>query len=451
MEIEHVPRISLAPRRPAQQQRNLAIGDGVFRQIVVDAQRVAAAVAEVFAHGAAGVGRDVLERRRVGRTRLDDDRVAHGVVLFQRLDHLRDGRALLPNGDVNANHVGGALVDDGVDDDGGLPGLAVADEELALTAADGNHRINGLDSGLQRLVHRQPVHHPGRQALDGVEFLGGDGALVVGGLAERVDHAADQRFPDRDRHDALRALDDVAFLDFRVVAEEHRAHLVFLEVQRQARHLVREVEQLAGHHVVEAVDARHPVPHRNHCADFANGDRAVVTFDLFADDPCDLVRLKGRHRLSLRGRLKVEGRKSKVKSQARVPGHQPLAPALSDRQPLANRIQVAAHRTVVNAALDSGPDAPEEGRVRLKLQLHGLAGYLAEPRGERRALLGRQIRRGPDLDFHNPLAMVHGLPESHADSLKLREAIIPRKNPQKVRRGFGGPEVLENPVEQADL
>jgi hypothetical protein len=39
--------------------------------------------------------------------------------------------------------------------DGGLAGLAVADDQLALAAADGDReRVDGLEAGLHRLVHR---------------------------------------------------------------------------------------------------------------------------------------------------------------------------------------------------------------------------------------------------------------------------------------------------------
>src|SRR5699024_12876056 len=49
--------IGLAARRALQQQRDLAVGDGLLGQVVVDDQGVFATIAEVFAHGAAGVGR----------------------------------------------------------------------------------------------------------------------------------------------------------------------------------------------------------------------------------------------------------------------------------------------------------------------------------------------------------------------------------------------------------
>ena len=56
VEVEDVARVRLAARRPAQQQRQLAVRLGLLRQVVVDDERGLAVVHPVLAHGAAGVG-----------------------------------------------------------------------------------------------------------------------------------------------------------------------------------------------------------------------------------------------------------------------------------------------------------------------------------------------------------------------------------------------------------
>ena len=94
--------------------------------------------------------------RGVGRARRNHDGVFHGAVIFERLDHLRHGRTLLADRDVDADDVAALLVDDRVERDGGLAGLAVADDQLALAAADRNHAVDGLDAGLQRLLDALP-------------------------------------------------------------------------------------------------------------------------------------------------------------------------------------------------------------------------------------------------------------------------------------------------------
>ena len=141
-----------------------------------------------------------------------------------------------------------------------------------------------FEAGLQRLAHRHAVHHAGRQALDGAERLGDDRPLAVGRVAQRVHHAADQRLAHRHGHDALGPLDRVAFLDLGVIAQQHRADLVFFQVQRQPGHFVGKVEELAGHGVLQAVNARHTVADRDDRPDLADRDAAVVVLNLLADD-----------------------------------------------------------------------------------------------------------------------------------------------------------------------
>ena len=99
------------------------------------------------------------------------------------------------------------LVDDGVDRDGGLSCLAVADDQLALTAADRHHRVDRLEAGLQRLFHRLAIDDAGREALDRRELLRRDRPLAVDRLAERVHHAPEQLLADRHGDDAAGPLD----------------------------------------------------------------------------------------------------------------------------------------------------------------------------------------------------------------------------------------------------
>ena len=168
----------------------------------------------------------------------------------ERPHHLRDRRLLLADRVVDADHVLAALVDDRVDRDGGLARLAVADDQLALAAADRDHRVDRLQPGLHRLLDRRAIDDAGRDALDRHRLLRHDRALAVDRLAERVDDAADQLGADRHRDDPPGPLDRVPFLDLGVVAEEHRADALLFQVQRDPVDAVRELEHLAGHRVL---------------------------------------------------------------------------------------------------------------------------------------------------------------------------------------------------------
>ena len=244
---------------------------------------------EVLAHRAAGVGGDVLERRRVGGAGRDDDRVLHRAVVLERLDDLRDGRALLPDRDVDADDALPLLVDDRVDGDRGLAGLAVADDQLALAAADRDHRVDRLESRLHRLLDGLPVDDARRDPLDRVELRRLDRALAVERLAERVDDAADDGRADRDGDDPLRPADLVPLADLRRVAHEDAADVVLLEVQGEAEDVVRELQELAGHDLVEAVDAGDAVADGEDGPDLGGVDAAVEPGELRLDELRDFA------------------------------------------------------------------------------------------------------------------------------------------------------------------
>ena len=179
MEVEHVAGVRLAARRAAQQQRHLAIGLGLLREVVVDDERVLAVLHPVLAHGATGVRGEVLERRRVAGRGGDDDGVLERAVLAQRLDRLGDGGALLADRHVDALHAEATLVDDRVDGHGGLAGLAVADDQLTLATTDRRHRVDRLDAGLHRLVHGLTTHDARSLDLDAALDAADDVAKAV--------------------------------------------------------------------------------------------------------------------------------------------------------------------------------------------------------------------------------------------------------------------------------
>ena len=209
VQVEDVTRVGLTARRAAQQQGHGAVGVGLLREVVEDDEDVLALVHPLLADGRTGVRRQVLEAGRVGRRGGDDGRVLQRAGLFQRAAHGGDGGALLADGDVDAAdlllRVAGApvvaLVDDRVDGQGGLAGLAVTDDQLTLATADRGHRVDGLVAGLHRLVHRLTGHDARSLQLQGAAAGRLDLAEAVDRVAERVDDAAEVALADRDGED----------------------------------------------------------------------------------------------------------------------------------------------------------------------------------------------------------------------------------------------------------
>src|SRR4029079_18741403 len=124
--------------------------------------------------GRAGVRGQPLEAGRVRCRGRDDGGVGQRTGVLERLPDTGDGRALLPDRHVDAADLQvlvagfpvGLLVDDRVDADRGLAGLAVADDQLTLAAADRGHRVDGLDAGLQAFANALPLHNAGGLHLE---------------------------------------------------------------------------------------------------------------------------------------------------------------------------------------------------------------------------------------------------------------------------------------------
>ena len=136
---------------------------------------------------------------------------------------------------------------------------------------------------------RLPIHDARRDALDRLERPGGNRALAVDRLAQRVDDAPQQFLADRHRNDAAGALHHVAFFDFPELAQQHGADAVLFEVQRDAEHAVRELEHLARHGILDAVHTGNPVSDRHDTADFGDIDVDGVASDLLANDFGDFL------------------------------------------------------------------------------------------------------------------------------------------------------------------
>src|SRR5439155_264872 len=165
-----------------------------------------------------------------------DRRVLQGAGLLQRGTDARDGGTLLTDGDVDTAdlllRVAGtpvvALVDDRVDRQGGLAGLAVTDDQLALAAADRGHRVDGLEAGLQRLVHRLTGHDARSLQLQRPAALGLDLAEAVDRVTERVDDTTQVSLADSDGQDLTGALHRLSLLDAAELAEDDRTDLALL-------------------------------------------------------------------------------------------------------------------------------------------------------------------------------------------------------------------------------
>src|SRR3989441_13214494 len=85
-----------------------------------------------------------------------------------------------------------SLIDDRIDGDRGLADGTVADDQLALPATDRDHRIDGLDPRLERLLHRLPLDDAGRDDVHLAGLRAVERAQSVHRSAQGVHHPPHQ-------------------------------------------------------------------------------------------------------------------------------------------------------------------------------------------------------------------------------------------------------------------
>ena len=213
-------------------------------------------------------------------------------MLFELTHHVGNRRGLLADSHVNADKVLALLVDDRIDSDSRLTGLAVTNDQFTLAAADRDHGVNGLQTRLNRLAHGLTIDHAGSNLFNHVEFFGGNRALAVNRLAERVHHTADQSRTDGNGKDATGGLNRIAFGNVFVVAENNGTDGITFKVEREAIGIAGEFQHFALHHVVKTVHAANTVGHRNHGALGTEISRNPEAFDSLLQQFADFTRIK---------------------------------------------------------------------------------------------------------------------------------------------------------------
>ena len=177
---------------------------------------------------------------------------------------------------------------------------------------------------MEGLVHGPARDDAGRLEFDTPRLLGGDVALAVHRVAERVDDAAHQRLAHGNLDDAIRAPDQVAFADVGGLTHDRDADVVLLEVEDHAVDAARKLHQLAGHRALESVHARDAVSDGQDRPCLGDVDLAVVLLDLALEDVGDFTRLDIHRSLSSRKSVAQLGElraKASVENQPADHGH----------------------------------------------------------------------------------------------------------------------------------
>ena len=294
MKIEDVTGIGFTAGRATQQQAHLAIGNGLLRQIVINNQRMHAIVAEIFTHRAGCIRRQELHWCRIRRRGSHNNRIFQRTLLFQRAHNLRNRGPLLTNRNIDAEQflaiiiascrIHRLLVDEGIDRNGGLACLAVANDQFTLATTHRDQAVDCLQAGLHRLMNRFARHDAGGLDLDAAALDLFQRSLAVNRVTQRINNATKQSHANGCIHNSGCPTNDIAFLDGAVITENHDTDIVGFEVQGHTLHATLKFYHLTGLHFVKTVDTRDTVTNRQHPSYLCNLGVAAKICDLFLED-----------------------------------------------------------------------------------------------------------------------------------------------------------------------
>ena len=221
-------------------------------EIVVHDQHVAAGLHEGLGDTGRGVGRDIRETGRVVTLRHDHDGVGHRPLFPKGGYGLRHGRSALADGAIDAYDILALLIENGIDCNGGLAGLAVPENQLTLPAPHGNERIDDLETGLERNRDGRALHDRRGGTLDWKARFGDYRTIAIQRPTQRVHDASEQGFAHGHIHNPAGTPDFIACMEEPVVPEQDDANLVRVHVERDSEHVVGEGHQLIVSHSREA-------------------------------------------------------------------------------------------------------------------------------------------------------------------------------------------------------
>ena len=112
---------------------------------------------------------------------------------------------------------------------------------------------------------------------------------TVDRLTKRVHHTPDETLTDGNRGNATRATNHVPFTYLLRVAKKRTPYIILLEVEHETIHVMRKLQKLARHRVLQPIHASRTVTARDDRARLRHLDLLVVIFDLLTDNLTDFL------------------------------------------------------------------------------------------------------------------------------------------------------------------
>ena len=165
----------------------------------------------------------------------------------------------LADRNVNTFYVLTLLVDDRVDRDRGLTGLSVPDDQLTLTSSDRDHRIDRLDTCLQRCINGFSGDNTGCHTFDLTIAVCLDRAFSVDRLSKGINNTSQHHITDGNLNNTTGRFHGIAFVNVMVLAEQYGTDIVFFQIHDHAVYITRKREKFTLHRILKSVNTSNTI------------------------------------------------------------------------------------------------------------------------------------------------------------------------------------------------
>ena len=191
---------------------------------------------------------------------------------------------------IDTDHVLALLVQNGVCSDRCLARLTVTNDKLTLTSADGNHRVDSLNTGLQGHTNVLSFNNTGSRHFNGAVSFRLKGAFAVNRLTQSVYNTANQVSTHRHRYHLAGALYGIAFLDALISTQNNDTDYILFQVLGHTIGAIGELHQFAGHTAVQAADLGNAVTYQDNGAGLAGFQLILIILNLITNQLRNLIR-----------------------------------------------------------------------------------------------------------------------------------------------------------------
>ena len=181
-------------------------------EVVIHNEHVATLFHEILGDTGCRIRGNIGQARRIVPFGDHDDGVFHGALFAEGGHDFGHAGGALTDRTIYAQHILIPLVENSVERNGGLAGLPVPKDQLALAASNRNEGIDHLDAGLQRHRDRCAIHDRWCRSFNRKALAGDYRSVIVQRPSQWIDNSPDQSLADGHVHDMSPTLDFVTGL-----------------------------------------------------------------------------------------------------------------------------------------------------------------------------------------------------------------------------------------------